>query len=149
VNLDTVHAEYKLDSGNIIQIFEPDNSGQGPMKSGRCPGCHNGLEGFVGRCACVRELSNGDILQPVWGVYSTNYGHYDCIQALWFKIVKSLDEPETSPTVHVWRFGTQREMILCVQQAGLNNQHVVVSYDELAARDQRYKFRIEAKETNA
>lgn len=143
MNIDQIHSEYKLNDGNVLQLFEPDNSGQGPMKAGRCPGCQNGLEGYLGRCACVRELIDGDLTRPTWGPYSTNYGHYDCVQMIWFRIIKRLDEPETNPPVHLWKVGTQRQMILFVQQAGDNGQHVVVSYDGLAGRDQRYKFHID------
>lgn len=137
---------YKLPSGNVLELYEPPNSARGPMKDGRCVGCHNGLNGFLGHCACIRELVDGDENDVIWGAHSTNYGHYACVEALWLRMIESLDQPDVKP-VHVWRVGTQREMILFIQQAGQNAQHVVVSYDPLAARDQRYKFRIEHEET--
>jgi hypothetical protein len=138
--IDEVRAERKLDNGNLLQLFEPENSGRGPMKEANCPGCQNGLRGYLGRCACVRELVNGDPREPVWGEYSTTYGHYACVEDLWFKILSRLDEPEHNPPVRLWKTGTQRQMVDFVMQAGANGKDAVVSYDELAGRDRRYQF---------
>jgi hypothetical protein len=140
VNVEHIRADYKLDTGNVLQLYEPENSAKGPMKDGNCPGCHNGLVGYVGRCACVRELVNGDLNNPVWGEYSTTYGHYACLEGLWLKIVQRLDEPENNPPVRIWKTGTQRQMVDFVMQAGANGKDAVVSYDELAGRDRRYQF---------
>jgi hypothetical protein len=141
-----IHADYKLDTGNVLQLYEPENSARGPMKDGRCPGCQNGLLGYVGRCACVRELVEGDLLRPVWGEYSTNYGHYACIEDLWLKIVQRLDAPETHPPVRFWKVGTQRQMVDFVMRAGADGKDVVVSYDQLAGRDRRYQFHTNDRE---
>lgn len=142
-----IAAEYKLDTGNVLQVYEPENSAKGAMKDGTCPGCQNGLRGYVGRCACVRELVDGDEARPIWGEYSTNYGHYPCIETLWFKIVQRLDEPEHNPPVRIWKTGTQRQMVDFVMQAGANGKNAVVSYDELAGRDRRYQFHAIDRET--
>lgn len=134
-------SKFKLNSGNVLELYEPPNSAQGPMMEGRCAGCHNGLNGYVGHCACIRELVNGDESDVVWGAFSTTYGHFDCVQALWLKIVESLSKVD-EPVVHAWRRGTQRDMVLFIQHAGLQGHNVATTYDPAATRDQRYGWRL-------
>jgi hypothetical protein len=139
---------YTLKNGNVLHLYQPPNSAQGPMKEGTCPGCANGLSGYVGHCACIRELVDGHDNDVVWGSYSTNYGHYACVEAIYLKVIEQLEFAPNDEAVHVWRTGTQRQLILFIQQAGDNGQHVVCSYDPLAGRDQRYKFHIYDEESS-
>lgn len=129
----------KLPSGNELELYEPPASGQGGMQSGSCPGCRNGLAGFRGRCACVRELDENH--QPVVGEYTTSYGHYDCVRELFLVYAHAIEEPAKSPKLLLWRYGTQREMILYVQDRGSEGKAVAVEYDQTAARHVRYRYR--------
>ena len=138
--------DVKLPNGNVLQFYEPPASGQGGMQSGKCPGCRNGLHGYRGRCACIREL---DMLigEPVVGSYTTSYGHLDCVSELFRSVANSIEEPTASPSVVIWKYGTQREAILYVQGRGLEGKPCVVEFLAEAARDQRYRFRTVQEET--
>lgn len=139
-------SDVKLSSGNLLQLYEPNASGQGGMQSGKCPRCNNGLRDYVGRCACIRELDK-DSGQPVVGEYTSSFGHYDCVAMLFQVYANSIEEPEKSPKLIIWRYGTQREMILYVQGHGEEGKACVIQFDPLANRDKKYRYRIATEET--
>lgn len=128
-----------LPSGNRIELFEPVNSGEGPMQSGRCPGCQNGLRGYQGRCAAIREVDQAN--QAISGEHTTSYGHYDCVRTLFDALLQRIKEPDTNGVRGFWTHNTQREMVLYVQRRGLEGKAVAVQYMPDAARDHRYVYR--------
>jgi hypothetical protein len=136
--------QHWLPSGNRIELYEPPASGTGGMQSGNCPGCRNGLNGYLGRCAAIRELN--ELEEPIHGQYTTSYGHFDCMSPLFDRVVAHLDEPVADQVV-IWTYDTQREMILYVQRRGAEGKSCVVQFDPNAGRERRYRFRTNHQET--
>lgn len=127
-------------SGEVVELYEPPNSGQGPMQSGTCPGCGNQLAGFVGRCAAIRVLDVHG--RPTTSSYATNYGHHECVDGLYTQLYSQLSTWEVEVTAtpvqsSVRRSGTQRQFLDFLQARGHVDR---VEFDVDAERDRRYRW---------
>lgn len=137
--------QIRIESGRTLELYEPPESGQGPMRAGTCPGCRQQLAGYVGRCAAVRVI---DALgMPVPSTLASNYGHWDCVKPGFDRLRDAYVEfrqRERHRWSHVdepaprWRTGTQRQLLDHIQEhAGV----LQVYFDADAPRDQRYRWR--------
>lgn len=126
-----------LASGETLELYEPEHSGQGAMQDGRCPGCSQQLRGFVGRCAAIRVLDADG--QPVMSMLTTRYGHLECVEGLFIQrrasvLTTHVDETRSAS----WRSGTQRQLLDYLQAHGTVDR---VEFDVDAPRWGRYRWR--------
>jgi hypothetical protein len=132
----------EIETGRIIELYEPPESGQGPMRAGTCPGCRERLNGYVGRCAAVRVLNAQG--RPIVSKTATNYGHYECIKEGFDRLRDAYSDfrqtahDQRSPA-NRWRTGTQRQLLDHIQESGVVGQ---VEFNADAPRDRRYRWRV-------
>lgn len=136
---DVTERSMLLASGETLELYEPEYSGQGAMQDGRCPGCRQQLRGFVGRCAVIRVLDATG--EPVMSSLATTYGHLECVEGLFIQRRAAVatwvvdDVPKESTR---WRTGTQRQLLDYLQAHGTVDR---VEFDVDAPRWGRYRWR--------
>ena len=128
--------EYTTKDGTLIRLLHADSSDGSGMRHGTCPGCKNGMEGFVGISAAMCELDSD--MSPVYPsklVSSTNWGHGACVTRMFNKLIENIES--NVDIVLPWIEGTQREMVLFLHEVGA----IEVTYDRARPSDRRYHYR--------
>ena len=137
----TVEMTYELSNDvGEMELFQPADSLAGPMRRGTCPGCKQQVEGYLGASACIRFRNSAGAVEYLDGV-TTNYGHFECVRALFLQLMTSDLATQRVPstvadlTVHI---GRQRDMI---NFAHAHPGQIVESvYYPDAPRNARYHF---------
>lgn len=129
---------FTLETGNVLELYEPPRSGLEPMLRGTCPGCGCSTHGYVGRCAAIREVDSEG--RPTTGEYTTSYGHLPCVERHFTDLVALLDVPDFVPEQLTWHRGTQRDVTTFVELH--INDVVEVRKVSGRGRHQRYDFRL-------
>lgn len=127
----------KLQDGHVLHLFEPSSSGNGPMRSGRCPVCRESLYTYTGRFATIRELDkNGNVVTN--SEHVRPYGHLHCMAPLFAEMSTRLTLPET-PDELTWTVGRQKDLLDFLK----SNQGSVIecSRDDSLPQSSRYHFR--------
>lgn len=129
--------EYTVDDGDgtVIRLLGADGDTGSGMRRGTCPGCGNGMEGFVGDSAAMVELdAAGEHVGQRRFVGSTNWGHEPCVRKLYDETVTNIEHG----TIELpWTASTQREMVLFLQ----DNGSIEATYDQSRPAASRYHFR--------
>lgn len=130
--------EYQASDGTQLRLLHADSStpNSSGMRRGTCPGCGNGMEGYVGDSAAMVELNaDGEHVIPRRYVGSTNWGHEPCVTRTWNALIEQLDSDVDVELP--WTASTQREMILFIQENGA----IEATYDKARPAASRYHFR--------
>ena len=134
--------EYKVDDneGTTLRLLGADASDGSGMRRGTCPGCHNGMEGYVGECAAMIELdAAGEHVGQRKFVGSTNWGHEPCVRRFFTETVTNIEHGVAELP---WIAATQREMILFLHENG----SIEATYDRARPASSRYHFRRKVSE---
>lgn len=134
--------EYAVDDGNgtVIRLLGADADNGSGLRRGTCPGCHNGMEGYLGEAAAMVELdSTGEHVGQRKFVGSTNWGHEPCVEQLYRQTVTNIEHGVAELP---WTASTQREMILFLQ----DNGSIEATYDSKRPAASRYHYRRKVSE---
>jgi hypothetical protein len=123
-----------------------------PMQRGFCPVCKLSTFDWTGGGGMIVERTTGSVPVPGSSL-STNWGHYHCMERLYFQLVRLIANREPFPDVVAepapeeipWQRGTQTEMIRYMRLH--QPQSIVVNMDESGVRrkTERYRWRAARK----